>query len=182
MVTIRYTHVFDLCMQLALFAGSWYLTCWIVSVLASPYAAISAAGVGAGIPQILFVLTAFAGIIFIFFGWVVLLLKTILNPYLPSYLYLHFVLLTPVSWEEVEALDFLFSADTEARWYPLRELRKLPKELRRETVLKLRKRFATARADADGLSGHDHFRQDIQEGIAPILSIRNILSIAQSLV
>lgn len=141
MATIRYTHGFDLLYQLAFMGGSLLLTGCVVSVLESPYTAITTAGVKAGIPEWVFTVVGIAGAIGTWVGSMFLLMKTILNPNLPSYLYIRCSLFTPVSWKEAETVAFLFSGDAEGRWYPLRELRKLPKELRRETLLEFADRI-----------------------------------------
>lgn len=134
MATIRYTHGFDLLYQLVIMVGSLLLTVCIISVLEAPYTAITAAGVKAGIPEWVFTVVGIAGGIGAFIGSIFLLMKTVLSPNLPSYLYLRCCLFTPVTWKEAETVGFLFHGDADGRWYPLTELRKLPKDLRRETL------------------------------------------------
>jgi hypothetical protein len=49
-----------------------------------------------------------------------------------TFLYIRNTLKTDVSLEEAKRLTFLFSGNNNGKWYPMEEIRKLPKESRRE--------------------------------------------------
>jgi hypothetical protein len=49
-----------------------------------------------------------------------------------AYFYIRQDLRTPVSFAEAKALSFLFAGDEEGRWYPMKEVRKLPKDQRKQ--------------------------------------------------
>ncbi len=134
MARIRYTHAFDFFYQLAFTVGRLVVTACIIAEFNAPYTAITAAGVRVGIPDWIFNVVGIAGAIGAFIGSNFLLTKTILNPNLPTYLYIRCSLLTPVTWKEAEQVGFLFKSVAEGGWHPLTELRKLPKDLRRETL------------------------------------------------
>jgi hypothetical protein len=148
MATIRYTHGFDLLYQLAFAVGTFVLTA-LVCVLAEPvWESISHAGIRIGIPEWVFTTLAVVGFIAILGGSIFILLKTVLKPGLPTYLYIRCELFAPVTWSEAEKLAFLFSGDANGKWYPLRELRKIPKEYRREVLFEfadkiLRERYGS---------------------------------------
>ena len=134
MATIRYTHGFDLLYQLAFWIGTLALT-FTVSVLIEPiWDTVSQAGVRFGIPEWIFTTLTVLGLIGILGSSGFILLKTILKPGLPAYLYVRLELLTSVTWKETENVAFLFSGDANGKWYPLRELRKIPRKYRREVL------------------------------------------------
>jgi hypothetical protein len=49
-----------------------------------------------------------------------------------AYFYLRGELETQVSFQEAKALSFLFSGENGGKWYPLAEVKKLPKEQRKQ--------------------------------------------------
>ena len=49
-----------------------------------------------------------------------------------SYLYIRATLGTEVDFNEAKALSFLFCEDEEGKWYPMLQIRKLPKPERKE--------------------------------------------------
>ena len=138
---MRYTHGFDLVYKILLLAGCLFLTASSALLLEAPCKAITTAGEGAGVPMWVYNFIGVIGAIAAFIGSMVLLQKTVLNPILPTYLYIRSSLMTPVSWKEAETLEFLFQGDTEGRWYPLHELCSIPEELRRETLFEFADRI-----------------------------------------
>jgi hypothetical protein len=53
---------------------------------------------------------------------------------LSSYLYITRELKTPVSWSDARNLRWLFVVNFQGTWYPLKHIRRLPKEQRREAL------------------------------------------------
>lgn len=53
---------------------------------------------------------------------------------LSSFLYLRLSLGIKVSWQEARYLAFLFSVNKSGKWYPLKEVKKIPKEKRKAFV------------------------------------------------
>lgn len=52
--------------------------------------------------------------------------------YISAYLYLRLILFTPVSLKEAKELAFLFVPNDTGTWYPLKEIRKLPRHQRKQ--------------------------------------------------
>lgn len=78
----------------------------------------------------------------VFFGSVFLLAKTVLPPYLSTYCYVNYTLGTKVDTIEASKLSFLFDGDLGGVWYPLRSLRKLDPEFRREALFAIANEIA----------------------------------------
>lgn len=145
-VTIRYTHGWNLLYQIVMWIASIALFVAIISV-AEPLlnalepigTGIQEAGVSIGIPEVVFsiigVILGIAAFLAAMGGSVVLLMKTVLRPELPTYLYVRLSLFTPISWQEAGAVSFLFEGDVTGRWYPLRELRRVPREFRHVVLM-----------------------------------------------
>ncbi len=58
---------------------------------------------------------------------------------LPTWLYLRLTLYVPATWRDAKTTGFLFDGDITGTWYPLLELKKLPRELRREALYEFAK-------------------------------------------
>jgi len=134
MITIRHTHLFDLLYKLALMIGMLAIVGLIAAILEPKFRALTQAGVKKGVPELVFSCIAAACAGAGFFPARFLLVKTVLNPILPSYLYIRFSLRTAVTWQEAEQLDFLFCGDAEGKWHPLKEVRRLSKADRRAAL------------------------------------------------
>jgi len=163
-VTIRYTHGWNLLYQIVMWIASLALLITIFTVaepllnMMQPLAdTIQDAGISIGIPNWVFavigVILAIAAFLAAMYGAVMLLMKTILQPELPTFLYVRLSLFTPISWKEAGEISFLFEGDLSGRWYPLRELRHVPREFRHDVLLEFvdRRRwgnFAFRRATA----------------------------------
>jgi hypothetical protein len=145
-VTIRYTHGWNLLYQIVMLVASLALLAAIFSV-AEPLLnalgpigkAIQDAGESIGIPEVVFsiigVVLGIAAFLAAMCGSVVLLMKTVLRPELPTYLYVRLSLFTPIPWQEAGEVSFLFEGDIAGRWYPLRELRRVPREFRHDVLM-----------------------------------------------
>ena len=79
----------------------------------------------------------------VFGGCVFLLAKTILPPYLPTYCYVNYSLGIKINPVEAAKLSFLFDGDLNGIWYPLRSLKKIDKEFRREALFSIANEIAT---------------------------------------
>lgn len=84
--------------------------------------------------QLIMVLIGIVFFFAFFFGCMFVLAKTILPPYLSSYCYVNFSLRTKINGEESDKVGFLFNGYLNGMWYPLRSLRKLNPEFRREAL------------------------------------------------
>ncbi len=145
-VTIRCTHGWNRLYQFVLWIASIALLVAIFIMIMpllnsmQPLAdIIQDAGNSIGIPDWVFsvigVILAFFAILAAIYGAVFLLTNTILQPELPTFLYVRLSLLTPISWKEAGKVSFLFEGDVFGHWYPLRELRRVPREFRRDLLL-----------------------------------------------
>jgi len=146
MATIRYTHGWSLFYQIVFWIAS--LALWglivdttepILDSIQPTLDSIQEVGISIGIPRGVF---SAIGYILLFLGFIgslglsiILLLKTLLQPELPTYLYVRLSLLTPISWKEAEDVSFIFDGDISGRWYPLLELRQIPRECRHEFLM-----------------------------------------------
>ena len=65
-----------------------------------------------------------------------------------AYFYIRETLKTHVTFGEAEALSFLFLADKNRKWYPVREVKKLPKAERRGYLFAFAQSVAASRQEA----------------------------------
>ena len=74
----------------------------------------------------------------IYSGCMNILTRFVVEPLspLPTLLYLRFCLFVPATWQDARNTSFLFDASLRGKWYPLTEIRKYPKHLRRDALYK----------------------------------------------
>ncbi|SEO18103.1 DnaJ domain-containing protein [Nitrosospira multiformis] len=77
-----------------------------------------------------------------YLGSLILLNKTILPFWLPSYLYARSIIFTKISADEAKRLSFLFDGSLNGSWYPLGALRKIDPEFRREALFRFANKIA----------------------------------------
>jgi hypothetical protein len=74
---------------------------------------------------------------------ILLLSKTLLPPWLPSYGRVRYLLSTEISTAEAQKVSFLFDGSLGGVWYPLWSLRKIDKAFRKEALFRLANRIAS---------------------------------------
>lgn len=145
MAVIRYTHGFDLLHKIGNVVGG-------IAVLGAASSIVSPIGdqielllKKLGLEWVwLIIILAYA--IFGYVGAIILINKTIWPSWLPTYLYVRLWLITPIKIEEARKLDYLFDGSLNGQWYPLRAIRKIESEYRKEALF----RFANKVADDYG--------------------------------
>lgn len=80
-----------------------------------------------------------------YIGAIMLLGKTILPYWLPTYLHVRFSLFTKVTPDEAKRLGFLFDGSLGGIWYPLGSIRKIDSEFRREALFRFANKIAADR-------------------------------------
>lgn len=136
MANIRYTHSYHLLHQFIIHwgvgvVGTFLLTAIVVLTLQPAWKFISA-----DLSDDLRNPIQWIACIAIWCGCFYLLLKAIITPLdpLPTWLYLRFTLLVPATWQDAKDTEFLFEGDISGKWYPLTELKRVPKQFRREVL------------------------------------------------
>ena len=141
MAKIIYTHEFDFWCKFIGgfigFIGELSLTVSIISILKPIWNLIKIY-----LPNFTHTPIEWISGILIFVTGIILLSIAIFIPLspLPTWLYLRVTLLTPATWQDAKDTSFLFSGSL---WYPLTSLKKIPREYRREALL----RFASSKTD-----------------------------------
>jgi DnaJ-domain-containing protein 1 len=74
---------------------------------------------------------------------VMLLSKTLLPHWLPTYGRVRYLLATEISTDEAQKVSFLFDGSLGGIWYPLWSLRKIDKAFRKEALFRLANRIAS---------------------------------------
>lgn len=97
------------------------------------------------LPSWLYVILAIGFLFVGFVGAVIVLTKTILPHWLPTYLYVRVSLFTPISRDEAEKVSFLFDGSLDGKWFPLHVLRKLEREYRNEALQRIANKIADER-------------------------------------
>ena len=128
---LRYTHIYQLLYRIVgLFAVLFFVA--MVYGLLDTITGISKAPLP--ISFIIFIVCCV--------GAIYLLNKT--TGWVPTYLYISRTLSTEVSPTEAKELSFLFDGSLKnGKWYPLREIRELKPESRREALFQFAKRVTT---------------------------------------
>lgn len=140
-MTIRFTHVYDLLYRgVVIFAAIVLtgITCDFVGALALPLEQylktvqlswLWSGGVWA------FAIGGYIG------AWL-LLERTLLPSWLPTYCHVRFELSTKITGDEAKLLGFLFDGSLGGVWYPLESLAKLAPEYRREALFRFGNKIA----------------------------------------
>ena len=151
-MSIRFTHGYNLLWKLLSFATSLALIAGL-SAFFSPYLDRV---VLARAPQVVMNWTP---VVLFLLGWLlvyVLLLLTVLPPWLPDMLYVRWSLQTAVTTAEAEKVAFLFDGSMQGRWYRLDALRRMDRDLRRDFLF----RFANDIARKQGRSKPFRFPEE----------------------
>lgn len=144
---MRCTHMFDFVYQMILGLASLMVggTVWVA--IAPVFRWVETAGTLAGLPEgvsgVVAGVIAGAGLLASCIGAGLLLGRTILPPALSSYLYVRLWLFTPITWRQAQYVTFLFEGGLGERWYPLTELRKVPRQYRTQVLLEFADRVLT---------------------------------------
>lgn len=89
----------------------------------------------AGVPKGYAIIIGFVAMIAFHFGF----LGHLFN-YLSSYLYIRLSLRTPITFSEAKYFAFLFVPNDTGSWWPMREIKNLPKESRRQYIFEFAER------------------------------------------
>ena len=141
MASIRYTHGFDLIHQYGRICGSLMLLGFSAVLVEPAVKPIERFFDYAGLTW-LFVILAIGLFFSGLFGSAVLLEKTIWPSWLPSYCYVRLSLRTPITAKEAEKVGFLFDGTLGGSWYPLKSIKKLDPEFRKEFLFRFANKIA----------------------------------------
>ena len=140
-MAIRFTHGYDLIFKLgAMFGGIMVVAAGadLLSPISSP---LERALKSNDLEWIWVILTLVYGIGG-YIGAIMLLGKTILPYWLPTYLHVRFSLFTKITPDEADRLGFLFDGSLGGIWYPLSSIRKIDWEFRREALFRFANKIA----------------------------------------
>lgn len=127
MSVIRYTHSFDLLYQVVVIVVTVnlvYITFEVLSLIPLVKWLTMV-----GLPEWIYGVLQVVALLLLMPFWAIILFS--ISAPLPTYLYLRFTLSVPVTWREAKAVSFLFEKDLNGKWYPLKDLKKAPKEARK---------------------------------------------------
>lgn len=139
MAKVLYTHEWSLLLRLAKIFGALFLCAFIADTI------IGVTGVKGILETIIFAVTCILGTIGLMtlgycFG----------SPFatLSTYLYVRINLRTPIKLKEAKALKFFFEPNETGQWYPMRHLRKSPKEMRRRILFEFVQKISEQEVNA----------------------------------
>lgn len=141
-MAIRFTHGYDLLFKIGAMVGGIMLVA-VGADLLSPIAKALEHGLKRNNLEWLWIILMWAYIIGGYIGAIMLLGKTILPYWLPTYLHVRFSLFTKITPDEADRLDFLFNGSLGGIWYPLSSIRKIDCEFRREALFGFANKIAT---------------------------------------
>lgn len=141
-MSIRFTHPYDLVHKIATIVGSIVLVA-ISADLIDPVSDFLERVLRRNDLEWLWTILVLGFAIGGFVGAVVLLSRTLLPYWLPTYLYVRSVLLTKISPNEAERLGFLFDGSLGGRWYPLGSIRKIDVDYRKEFLFRFANKIAS---------------------------------------
>lgn len=144
-MAIRFTHGYDLVSKLCAIFGGIIVVAAGVDLLSPISSHLESALISNDLEWIWLILTLAYGIGG-YISAIMLLRKTILPYWLPTYLHVRFSLFTKISSDEADRLGFLFDGSLGGIWYPLSSIRKIDREFRREALF----RFANKIAEENG--------------------------------
>lgn len=133
---LRYTHIYELLYRIV----GIFVTVWFVGSVFD----LLGLGVLRSTSGLALIVTA-AIFLCCCVGVIYFLRRTI--GWLPAFLYIRLTLSTKVSPSEANNLSFLFDGSlNDGKWYPLREVREISPEDRREALFQFARKITTERA------------------------------------
>lgn len=145
-MSIRFTHGYDLLHKIGSMVGGFMVVAAAGDLLGRIFYPVERYLEGHGygwVWGIVIIAYAIGGYI----GALLLLTKTVLPYWLPTYLHVRFSLFIKITPAEAERLSFLFDGSLWGAWYPCSGFRKIDPEFRREALF----RFANKIADENKL-------------------------------
>lgn len=139
---IKYTHTLDLLHKLTVMA-SGLIVVGAATELIRPLATVFERHLIENDMAWLWTLITIAYGIGGYIAAIVLLSKTLLPPWLPTFIRVRFLLATEISALEAEKMNFLFDGTLGGAWYPLWSLRKVDAAYRKEALLRFTNRIAS---------------------------------------
>lgn len=140
-MAIRFTHGYDLLFKMGAMVGGIMLVVVGVDLL-SPISNALERGLKRNNLEWIWIILMWAYIIGGYIGAIMLLRKTILPYWLPTYLHVRFSLFTKITPDEADRLGFLFDGSLDGIWYPLGSIRKIDREFRREALFRFANKIA----------------------------------------
>jgi hypothetical protein len=140
-MVIRFTHGYDLLSKIGAMVGGIMLVSAGADLL-SPISNLLEHGLKRNNLEWIWIILMWAYIIGGYIGAIMLLGKTILPYWLPTYLHVRFSLFTKITPDEAERLGFLFDGSLGGGWYPLALIRKIDREFRREALFRFANKIA----------------------------------------
>lgn len=138
---VRFTHGFDLLYSIALIVGSLGVTSAVVSIIGSVLNLFESLFKSLQI-EWLWVLLSIALFFAAYVGSIMLLMKTVLPQWLPTFLYVRTSSRTAVTPSEAEKIGFLFDGSLGGVWYPMSHLRKVHPDYRKEMLFRFANKIA----------------------------------------
>ncbi len=143
-MAIRFTHFYDLLHKMGTLVGGVMVTAAGADILRPIADVLERELTGQGLSW-LWTLIIWAYIIGGYIAAVHLLNKTVLPPWLPTFLHVRFTLFTNISPREADRMGYLFDGSLGGVWYPLGSLRKIDPDFRREALFRFANKIAAER-------------------------------------
>ena len=140
-MAIRFTHGYDLLFKIGAMVGGVMIVAAGADLL-SPISNSIERGLKSSNLEWVWIILMWAYIIGGYIGAIMLLGKTILPYWLPTYLHVRFSIFTKITPNEAEQLGFLFDGSLGGIWYPLSAIRKIDPEFRREALFRFANKIA----------------------------------------
>ena len=140
-MAIRFTHGYDLLFKIGAMVGGVMIVAAGADLL-SPISNSIERGLKSSNLEWVWLILMWAYIIGGYIGAIMLLGKTILPYWLPTYLHVRFSIFTKITPNEAEQLGFLFDGSLGGVWYPLSAIRKIDPEFRREALFRFANKIA----------------------------------------
>ena len=141
-MAIRFTHGYDLLFKIGGMVGGIMIVAAGADLI-SPISNSIERGLKSSNLEWLWIILMLAYLIGGYIGAIMLLGKTILPYWLPTYLHVRFSIFTKITPDEAERLSFLFNGSLGGIWYPLGSIRKIDPEFRREVLFRFANKIAT---------------------------------------
>lgn len=140
-MAIRFTHGYDLLSKIGTMVGGFMLVAAGSELLSPISNPLERELLRNGLDWV-WIILMWGYIIGGYIGAIMLLGKTILPYWLPTYLHVRLSLSTRITPDEAERLSFLFDGSLGGVWYPLNSIRKIDTEFRREALLRFANKIA----------------------------------------
>lgn len=143
-MAIRFTHGYDLIVQISTMLGGMVLLSTVSEVIKPIAAPVGKTMEDIGLDWA-WILIIICYIVGGYIGAILLLRKTLLPDWLPTYMYVWASLYTKISPREARTLSFLFDGRLQGTWYPLTSIQKIDPSYRREALFRFANQVAAER-------------------------------------